>query len=405
MFDNMKASSTDELDAYVSASPNYCNSSLQSIKRMDDAESYSRYTKNPTASLNSRNINFKNLLLDISPQNSTKSSVSPHRTAPLSLTIPDDELSKHEDEQTHAHRLLPKFTNLADFLPSSRVTSQVIDDVKYSRSPLGSGNSLTLQSPFSTNWNKDDKCETQFTLTPIPPRFFNNQIDTDKDYLGSISKYIKSSGQSRKAVTVSGEDTSVIHPTTVKASQSHEELQESTAVNAYPDGPANVLDLILYLYSDPFLSEKPVNINDYDLVLNVAKECRNLESEFDASNGKTYVHIPWSHTSSILKDLPEITKKLSEIDKPGKKALIHCQCGVLRSACVIVAYFMVKFNLSVNEAYELLKSGSKHMSESENGQNASTGHFVQACEKICPNMNLIFELMDFGEQIKASNKN
>lgn len=180
-----------------------------------------------------------------------------------------------------------------------------------------------------------------------------------------------------------------------------EELQERSNLNAYPKGPACVLDSTLYLYSDPVTSEIPVDINDYDLVINVAKECADLGAKFDSRGGKRrYVHIPWSHTLTILNELPNITKYIMEYDRPGAKVLVHCQCGVLRSACVVVAYFMVKFNISVNEAYELLKTGTENRSEPCNKLIAQQGHNIDACDRICPNMNLIFELMDFGDRLK-----
>lgn len=181
-----------------------------------------------------------------------------------------------------------------------------------------------------------------------------------------------------------------------------EELQEQSNLEAYPNGPARVLDTTLFLYLDPKLSIRPVDINDYDLVVNVARDCDDLLAEFDTRGGlRTYLHVPWSHTSLILKELLRITDTIARYDHPGLRTLVHCQCGVLRSACVVVAYFMVKFDLLVNEAYELLKSGTANSAEPCNWQIAREGHHVDACERICPNMSLIFELMDFDDLRKA----
>lgn len=177
------------------------------------------------------------------------------------------------------------------------------------------------------------------------------------------------------------------------------ELHEVNAVETYPDGPANVLNDSIFLYSDPASSDGPrIDINEFDLIINVAKECKNLSANFNSSQScKEYLHIPWSHTSLILKELPELTAKIKEFDdsqKPvGKrKVLVHCQCGVSRSACVIVAYFMFKFNMGVNEAYELLKTGTRNP---KNKIIRSRGYVIDACEGICPNMSLIFELMEY----------
>ncbi|GEQ68163.1 hypothetical protein JCM33374_g1830 [Metschnikowia sp. JCM 33374] len=180
-----------------------------------------------------------------------------------------------------------------------------------------------------------------------------------------------------------------------------EELQEIALTYAYPEGPANVLNSVLYLYSDPDTSHIPLDINDYDLVVNVARECEDLSPRFDNHNGtRKYLRVPWSHTSKISKELPMITQEIAAMDKPGKRILVHCQCGVSRSACVVVAYFMVKFKVSVNEAYELLKSGTINMAEACSQKIKDAGNHVDACERICPNMNLIFELMDFGDKLK-----
>lgn len=181
-----------------------------------------------------------------------------------------------------------------------------------------------------------------------------------------------------------------------------EELQEQSNLDAYPFGPARVLDTTLFLYLDPKNSKCPVDINDYELVVNVARDCDDLLAEYDDRDGRrTYLHVPWSHTSLILKELLNITSTIARYDKPNSRILVHCQCGVLRSACVVVAYFMVKFDLLVNEAYELLKSGTANTAEPCNWRIAREGHHVDACERICPNMSLIFELMDFDDLRKA----
>lgn len=194
-----------------------------------------------------------------------------------------------------------------------------------------------------------------------------------------------------------------------------EELQELSQLNAYPNGPSNVLNGCIYLYSEPTIED----LNSFDLVINVAKECPQIKDDF---RGK-YVYVPWNHTSSISKDLANLTNIIKEFDDSDKfnndnnnlndnddndsndhrrKILVHCQCGVSRSACVIVAYFMLKFNLNVNDAYELLKSGTSADSTAINKDIYEKGYKIQSCSRICPNMSLIFELMDFYETIKPT---
>ncbi|RCK63371.1 Dual specificity protein tyrosine phosphatase CCP1 [Candida viswanathii] len=165
-----------------------------------------------------------------------------------------------------------------------------------------------------------------------------------------------------------------------------EELQELTSINAYPNGPRSVLDNLIYLYSDPI--EGNLDVSQFDLVINVAKECKNLTRSYgkQVPEQREYHYIPWSHNSSISKDLFDITTTIEQFYNKGLKILVHCQCGVSRSACVVVAFFMKKFQLGVNEAYELLKNGNDELN-------------IEACDRICPNMSLIFELMEFGDRL------
>lgn len=351
------------------------------------------------ASNNSRNINFKNLLLEISPQNLTRNHSSPHRSVPLTLTIPDEEDTSNHNDLFDSNLPLPYHELQNDLLPSSKIISQILKNPTVNASDTR-GSLSSLKSPFSSlpHYANSNRLKQNLSLRPH---------DLDSDYQVDMHE-IHDSNEDDPIIAKQHDPFSSPNSTqngqlpAIFSQKSQEELQESTAINAYPDGPANVLDSILYLYSDPNLSNSPIDIKDYDLVLNVARECKDLGSNYKDNGGKgKYVHFAWSHTSSILDQLLDITQQLSEVDRPGKKALIHCQCGVLRSACVVVAYFMVKFKLSVNEAYELLKTGTKNKGQPINYLIGQKGHFVEACEKICPNMNLIFELMDFGEQIRS----
>lgn len=165
-----------------------------------------------------------------------------------------------------------------------------------------------------------------------------------------------------------------------------EELQEQN-VNAYPKGPQNVLNDQIFLYLDP---NGEIDIREYDLVVNVARECVDLSALYGGNTEtREYMYVPWTHTSLILQELPSLVRKIDKYFDRGGKVLVHCQCGVSRLACVIVAFYMYKFGLGVNEAYETLKLGTRNI----------VGHTIEPCDRICPNMLLIFELMEFGDQI------
>ncbi|RLV94508.1 Dual specificity protein tyrosine phosphatase CCP1 [Spathaspora sp. JA1] len=178
-----------------------------------------------------------------------------------------------------------------------------------------------------------------------------------------------------------------------------EELQESNQLDAYPDGPVSVLNNRIFLYSDPFTSGR-VDINDYNLVINVAKECKDMSLYYNNAipGEREYIFVPWLHTSPISKDLPRIIEKIDSFYNKGYRILIHCQCGVSRSACVVVAYFMLKYSLGVNEAYELLKNGTRGNRQVCN-MVRSCGDVITGSDRICPNMSLIFELMELGDSL------
>jgi tyrosine-protein phosphatase MSG5 len=96
-----------------------------------------------------------------------------------------------------------------------------------------------------------------------------------------------------------------------------------------------------------------------------------------------YIHIPWEHNTDIVPDLYKLVRIIEDRVQKGKKVLVHCQCGVSRSASLIVAYGLYKNpHLSVQEAYNAVKKRSKW---------------------IGPNMNLIMQLQEFRNGIIKAN--
>ncbi|KAK0312619.1 tyrosine/serine/threonine protein phosphatase [Friedmanniomyces endolithicus] len=209
-------------------------------------------------------------------------------------------------------------------------------------------------------------------------------------------------------------------------------LSREEKLEAYPDGPICVYSPYVDLYLEPSAEQ----CRQYDVVMNVANEVRNpmvedgvaasgepdiridggggiqfaprraqlnvpgvsdlstvsecspttpkatpLSSSFPVEvNGKAatdpeYIHFPWEHNSDIVPDLLRLCKLVDERVVQGKRVLVHCQCGVSRSASLLVAYGLYKSpTLSVQEAYDVVKTRSKW---------------------IGPNMNLIMQLQEF----------
>ncbi|KAH7070370.1 hypothetical protein BKA63DRAFT_535466 [Paraphoma chrysanthemicola] len=109
------------------------------------------------------------------------------------------------------------------------------------------------------------------------------------------------------------------------------------------------------------------------------------EIEINGQNYKTpeYIHMPWEHNTDIVPDLYRLVKLMDDRVQQGKRVLIHCQCGVSRSASLIVAYGLYKDpQMSVQEAYDRAKKRSKW---------------------IGPNMNLIMQLQEFRNGLLRQN--
>ncbi|GAM90258.1 hypothetical protein ANO11243_083000 [Dothideomycetidae sp. 11243] len=220
--------------------------------------------------------------------------------------------------------------------------------------------------------------------------------------------------------------------------QSREEKPE-----AYPDGPICVFDPYVDLYLEPTAEQA----STYDVILNVASEVRNpfmkystpdptkegirldggggiqfapkrARTSSSSSNASTskipeglstpttpkatpdkntfymdvtggekkpeYIHIPWEHNTDIVSDLLRLVKLIDDRVRLGKRVLIHCQCGVSRSATLVVAYCMyIHPEYSVQQAYDTVKKRSKW---------------------IGPNMNLIMQLQEFSSLLAGPSR-
>jgi tyrosine-protein phosphatase len=191
-------------------------------------------------------------------------------------------------------------------------------------------------------------------------------------------------------------------------------LSKEEKPEAYPDGPICVHEPYIDLYLEPTAEQA----RQYDVVMNVAVEVRNPldplaepkspepEVRLDGGGGiqyapkrdnlprpleqrqpsspttpratpssltiqpqatlgtgahdPEYIHIPWEHNSDIVPDLLRLVKLIDERVTQKKRVLVHCQCGVSRSASLVVAYGLYKDpSLSVQEAYDAVKARSK----------------------------------------------
>ncbi|MCJ1365137.1 hypothetical protein MMC16_004257 [Acarospora aff. strigata] len=213
-------------------------------------------------------------------------------------------------------------------------------------------------------------------------------------------------------------------------------LSQEVKSPAYPEGPVCIYDPHIYLYLEP--NEKEAS--SFDVVLNVAREVQNpfttaekalelqekgttpeVVSEVHAPKpddqnipepqtavsdesfrpafetiptnaltaspttpkalkpGVEYIHMPWDHNTNIVDDMLKLCELIDDRVRQGKRILIHCQCGVSRSASLVVAYGLYKNpEMSVQDAYDTVKKRSRW---------------------IGPNMNLIYQLSEFRNKL------
>jgi tyrosine-protein phosphatase len=215
-------------------------------------------------------------------------------------------------------------------------------------------------------------------------------------------------------------------------------LSQEVKSPAYPQGPVCIYDPLVYLYLEP----SNIEAREFDVVLNVAREVKNpftvaaeeaagqetqegkmqvaMDTEVarfagrdsnsepqTASSEKTfstafeeqsddatrsapttpkawkpepeYIHIPWDHNTNVVEDLLRLCELIDDRVRQEKRVLVHCQCGVSRSASLVVAYGLYKNpQLTVQEAYDAVKNRSRW---------------------IGPNMNLIYQLSEFKSKL------
>lgn len=161
---------------------------------------------------------------------------------------------------------------------------------------------------------------------------------------------------------------------------------------SYRDGPLSILP---YLYIG---NEKNTHTLDdlhgIDCLLNVAAE---VDPPYEVTM------IPWpdklkNTTTEASKgyhklatrqhgDKLQLKSAIELIDQAKhhkKVVLVHCQCGVARSATVVIAYIMYSLRLSLNDAYS----------------------FVQKrAPAIGPNLSLLYQLQSLEKQQQEQNYN
>lgn len=205
-----------------------------------------------------------------------------------------------------------------------------------------------------------------------------------------------------------------------------EEDGEGSPSVPYSDGPIEILPRIWLGSEDNARDWKCLIERGIRSILNVAKE---VSSPFDTavaqprrpfsstpnitrttkSSNSTYYppHIPsgrpgmhylrlaWSHGQSDLvhSGFPEAMSFVDQALERGDGVLIHCQCGVSRSATLVIALVM--------RAAALASPSVPAEVRDLKGMQAAYSYVKTKSRWVGPNMSLIYQLLDYERELKG----
>ncbi|KAJ3990530.1 hypothetical protein F5890DRAFT_1591028 [Lentinula detonsa] len=217
---------------------------------------------------------------------------------------------------------------------------------------------------------------------------------------------------------------------TVVSFLQHNREQEGDPAVPYADGPIQVIPGIWLGSEDNARDWNGLRERGIKSILNVAKEVAspfepanasqslrtvvstpNLNSSLDSSAtyyppnpatgrpGLHYLKLPWSHGQrDLVSDgFPVAMKFTDEALQRGDGVLIHCQCGVSRSATLTIAIVM-------RAAAERLSSVPSDIWALK-GMQPAYDYVKEKSTWIGPNMSLIYQLLDYERKLKGSDVN
>lgn len=114
-----------------------------------------------------------------------------------------------------------------------------------------------------------------------------------------------------------------------------------------------------------------------DVIINVAKECKNFENSKIIHHHYFYEDSP---SDLISNSFDEICDQIHMYRTSGKNVFIHCFAGKSRSASFVVIYLVKYLNYSLQEAYE----------------------YVNNLRNIYPNLGFVNQMIEY--ELKTTNK-
>ncbi|KAF7730946.1 hypothetical protein EC973_000992 [Apophysomyces ossiformis] len=171
-------------------------------------------------------------------------------------------------------------------------------------------------------------------------------------------------------------------------------LHSTPTTIPYAHGPVRILPQ-LYLGAERNATDlEQLRAYSIQCMLNVAAEVHNphehlfrqqplKDEETEKGKEATMMHyqkFPWRHNQDDLAtELDRAVQAIQQTrDVAHQTILVHCQCGVARSATLIIAYVMKTMHMPMQEAYDFVKARAP---------------------AINPNLNLLSQLREYGQTI------
>ncbi|KAH9025063.1 hypothetical protein EDB84DRAFT_1505563 [Lactarius hengduanensis] len=192
--------------------------------------------------------------------------------------------------------------------------------------------------------------------------------------------------------------------------------EDGSPTAPYPDGPIEILPKIWLGAEDNARDWRGLVTRGIGSVLNVAKEVfsafDSLTPEVQRTNelpggatyypadgtgrpGLHYLKLQWSHGQSDLvkRGFPEAMAFVDQSLARGEGVLIHCQCGISRSATMAIALVM--------RAASLRSPWVPQQVWDLKGMHAAYAYVKQKSQWVGPNMSLIYQLLDYEKVLRA----
>ncbi|XP_009319641.1 PREDICTED: dual specificity protein phosphatase 6 [Pygoscelis adeliae] len=147
--------------------------------------------------------------------------------------------------------------------------------------------------------------------------------------------------------------------------------------------PSFPVEILPYLYLGCAKDSTNLDVLEEFGIKYILNVTPNLPNLFENAGEFKYKQIPISdHWSQNLSQFfPEAISFIDEARGKNCGVLVHCLAGISRSVTVTVAYLMQKLNLSMNDAYDIVKMKKSNIS---------------------PNFNFMGQLLDFERTLGLS---